>query len=132
MVMFENVKTKDQAVALFDQIGGVGCEIVQSLRSFARYLCHIDDPDKFRYSEENVTSIAGADYYDIISAPADRYEVIGEMLDYIKDSHTYSYSDLLLYARDERPDWFRCLCDSGTYVIKEYLKSFHWTEVKQE
>jgi hypothetical protein len=27
---------------------------------------------------------------------------------------------------EERPDWFKVLCESGTYVIKEYLKSTSW------
>ena len=30
---------------------------------------------------------------------------------------------LLRYARANRPEWFRCLCDNGTYVMKEYCKT---------
>jgi hypothetical protein len=35
----------------------------------------------------------------------------------------YSYAFLLRYARANRPEWFRCLCDNGTYVMKEYCKT---------
>ena len=28
----------------------------------------------------------------------------------------------------ERSDWFRVLCDNGSYVIDMYLKSKHWTD----
>lgn len=34
-----------------------------------------------------------------------------------------SYAFLLRYARANRPEWFRCLCDNGTYVMKEYCKT---------
>ena len=46
MIMFDSVKTREQAQDIFNLIGGVGCEIVQSLRGYARYLCHLDNPDK--------------------------------------------------------------------------------------
>lgn len=123
MIMFDSVKTKEQAVEIFDRIGGVGCQAVQSLRGSARYLCHLDNPEKAQYSTDDVRCFGGADYTDIIGLPIDKYKAIGEMLDYL-DLHTdMTYYDLLMYARQERFDWFRVLCDSGTYVIKECIKS---------
>lgn len=123
MIMFEGVKTREQAQEVFDQIGGVGCEAVQSLRGYARYLCHLDNPDKAQYSTDDVHCFGGADYADIIGLAIDKYKAIGEMLDFCDDNDVLNYCDLLMYARKERFDWFRVLCDSGTYVIKEYMKS---------
>ena len=40
LIMFDGVKTKDQAIDVFDAIHGVGCERVNSIRGYARYLCH--------------------------------------------------------------------------------------------
>lgn len=123
MVMFEGVKTKEQVAEVFDQIGGVGCEAVQSVRGYARYLCHLDNPEKAQYSVDDVRCFGGADYTDIIGLSIDKYKAVGEMLDYL-DLHTdMTYYELLMYARQERFDWFRVLCDSGTYVIKECIKS---------
>lgn len=123
IIMFDSVKTKEQAVEVFKQIGGVGCQVVQSLRGSARYLCHLDNPEKAQYSVDDVRCFGGADYPSIIGLAIDKYKAIGEMLDYL-DLHTdMAYYELLMYARQERFDWFRILCDSGTYVIKEYIKS---------
>lgn len=123
MIMFDSVKTREQAAELFDQIGGVGVEVVQVLRSYARYLCHLDQPDKAQYSVDDVRCFGGADYITLIGMATDKYKAIGEMLDYL-DLHTdMTYYELLMYARQERFDWFRILCDSGTYVIKECIKS---------
>lgn len=127
LIMFDSVKTKDQAEAIFKLIGGVGCEVVQSIRGYARYLCHLDNPEKAQYKQESVRSLCGADYSATIGLVTDKYKAIGEMIDYCKDNNIVSYSDLLEYCRMERFDWFRVLCDNGTVVMKEYLKSKSWT-----
>lgn len=49
--MFDGVKTIEQAKDLFEQIGGVGCEKVNSIRGYARYLCHLDNPEKAQYDQ---------------------------------------------------------------------------------
>lgn len=126
LIMFEGMKSQDQVRELFDQIGGVGLETVNSLRGYARYLCHLDNPDKHQYSPGDVLQFGGVDYIDMIGLPSDRYEVIGEMIDYCEAERIVSYATLLVYARHNRQDWFRILCDSGTLVMKEYLKSFGW------
>ena len=131
LIMYDSVKTKDQAEELFKKIGGVGCEVVQSIRGYARYLCHLDNPEKAQYSQESVRSLCGADYPGTIGLVTDKYKAIGEMIDYCKEYNIYSYSDLLEYCRMERFDWFRVLCDNGTVVMKEYLKSRSWTNQSQ-
>ena len=130
LIMFDSVKTNEQAKEIFDIIGGVGCERVGSLRGYARYLCHLDNPDKAQYSVDEVTCLCGADYISTIGLATDKYKAIGEMIDYCEDNQIYSYSELLKYCRMNRFDWFRVLCDNGTIVMKEYLKSKAWTDTR--
>lgn len=130
MILFDNVKTQDQARAIFDLIGGVGCEIVQSLRGYARYLCHLDNPEKAQYCTDDVRCLCGSDYAGVINLVTDKYRAIRDMIEYILSNNIYSYADLLEYTAQERPEWFRVLCDNGTVVIKEYLKSRSWTNAK--
>lgn len=127
MVMFEGPKTSEQVSKLFDKIGGVGLEVINSLRGYARYLTHMDNPEKHRYSSQDVLSFCGADYDEIIGLPSDKYKVLKEMISWIKESRCYSFSELIDYSAVYRDDWFRVLSDSGTVMIKEYLKSAHWT-----
>jgi hypothetical protein len=127
MIMFDGVKTIEQAAAVFSLISGVGCEKVNSARGYARYLCHMDNPDKHQYALEDVRSLGGADYTSTIGLPTDKYKAISEMIDHVKSNDIVSYSILLEYAQMERYDWFRVLCDNGTVVVKEYLKSRDWT-----
>lgn len=132
MIMFEGVKSLDQAKALFAKIGGVGCEVVNSVRGYARYLCHLDNPEKAQYNAEDVRCFCGSDYIHIIGLATDKYRAIKEIIDFCKGSGIFSYSDLLEYCAESRYDWFRVLCDNGTVVIKEYLKSKYWTYHKDE
>lgn len=132
MIMFEGVKTKEQAEAIFKLIGGVGCEVVNSMRGYGRYLCHLDNPEKAQYKQEDVRCLSGADYIAVIGLVLDKYKAIGEMIDFCQLNDIVSYSDLLEYCRSERFDWFRVLCDNGTVVMKEYLKSKSWTQYQRE
>lgn len=128
IVMFDGKKSIEQARALFNLICGVGCEAVQSIRGYARYLCHLDNPEKAQYSPDDVKALCGSDYMSVCSLVIDKYKAIDEMMDYIDEHHICSYRDLLKFVRKERKDWFRVLCDNGTYVILEYIKSAAWTD----
>ena len=128
MILFDNVKTTDQAQTIFSVIGGVGCEIVQSPRGYARYLCHLDNPEKAQYEPQDVTQYGGADYSATIGLATDKYKAVKEMIYWCMENDVYSYSELLEYAQEERFDWFRVLCDNGTVVMREYLKSRSWTK----
>ena len=128
VIMFDGPKTKKQAELVFKKIGGVGCEVVQSIRGYARYLCHLDNPEKQSYDTALVRSIGGADYMTTIGLVTDKYKAIREMIAFCREYSMTSYADLLEYCSENRSDWFRVLCDNGTVVMKEYLKSRDWTD----
>ena len=127
VIMFDSVKTAEQAIEIFTKIEGVSCEKVNSIRGYARYLCHLDNPEKAQYNQDDVRCLGGADYFATIGLPTDKYKAIKEMIEFCNENGIISYSDLLEYCSVERFDWFRVLCDNGTVVIKEYLKSKRWT-----
>lgn len=113
-------------------IGGVGCEVVNSLRGYARYLVHMDNPEKYQYSVSDVRSLSGAVYSSVVNLASDKYRIIREMVSFCNEQGISSYSVLLEWCMINREDWFQCLCDSGTYVIKEYLKSKTWLIAQEE
>lgn len=130
VIMFEGPKTIEQAKEIFDPIGGVGCEIIKSIRGYARYLCHLDNPEKYQYDESKIIELYGADYKEICLLQSDKYKIIEEILEFIDQEDICSYYDILRYARVNNPSWFRSLLDNSTFVVKEYIKSRYW--VKKE
>ena len=123
MVMYSSVKTKKQAAELRDAIGGVGWENVASARGYARYLCHLDNPEKAQYSPEDVVELGGADYADVIRRATDAVKAVSEMMCYIRENNVLFYSDFVDYCADERPDWFESLVTRNTYAVYTYIKA---------
>lgn len=129
MVMFEGKKTREQAKEIFDAFGGVGLEVVNSLRGYARYLCHLDNPEKAQYKIEDVRCLCGSDYTGTIGLAIDKYKAIREMVEFCKEYNIVRFSQLVEYSMEERFDWFRVLCDS-TYLVKSYLRDKHFAMVE--
>ena len=126
ILMFEGKKSPDDVRLYCEKFGGVGLEVISSLRGHVRYLCHLDDPDKFIYPVEDVRCFCGADFYVYSNLPSKKYDYIGEMIDFCLEKKCYSYCSLLLYAKKNKREWCQCLCDNGTFVMKEFVKSLYW------
>lgn len=127
VLMFDSVKTKEQIQEIISKFNGVGVEQITTIRGYSRYLCHLDDPNKAQYNTADVIQLGGADYISTIGLPTDKYKAIKEMMDFCRENGVLSYADLLDYSSIHHFDWFRVLCDNGTVVMKEYLKSLNWT-----
>ena len=123
ILMFSSVKSYDQAKEIFLELGAVGCEFVQSLRAYCRYLCHLDNPEKYRYNTSDVVTFGGVDYLSICSSASDKFVIIRQILQFIEENDIRFFNDLALYASSENEEWFRVLCDSNTMFISQYLKS---------
>lgn len=126
VLMFEGKKSVEQVKEIFDTINGVGCEVVKSLRGYARYLCHLDNPEKAQYETSDVRCIA-SDYMGTIGLAIDKYVALGEMQDFCDKYDVVSFYILAKYARAHRPDWHRILCDCGSVFMREYLQSRKWS-----
>lgn len=131
MVMYDSVKTTEQARTFFESFGGVGVEVINSVRAYARYLKHLDNPEKHQYNED-VICYGGADYVQAIGTAADKAKSIREMVEWIEGNDIICFADLFVYASINRSDWFDTLINSGAYVIKEYIKSRTWKLHKLE
>lgn len=126
MVMYDGTKSKEQAEAFFASFGGVGCEVVNSARGYGRYLCHLDNPEKAQYDSGKVIAYGGADYQNLIGTMADKAKAIREMIQAIEENDVTCFAEFAFWVSVNRSDWFDCLINSGSYFIKEYIKSRTW------
>lgn len=126
LIMFEGKKSLEQVKEVFDTIAGVGCEVVKSLRGYARYLCHLDNPDKAQYEPSDVRCIA-SDYIGTIGLAIDKYTALAEMQDFCEKYNVTSFYLLAKYAKEYRADWHRILSDCGSVYMREYLQSRKWS-----
>lgn len=126
LIMFAGVKTREQAQAVIDAIGGVGCESVSTVRGYARYLVHADNPEKAQYSKSDVKAFSGADYDAITHLPTDDVKITREMMQFIRANQISSFAQFADICAVEHEDWFTALVTKSTYFIKEYIKSLVW------
>lgn len=126
VLAFNGVKTKEQAQAIFNTIGAINCQPVNDLVGYCRYLIHMDNPEKYQYSANDVKSLCGADWSETIKTSADRYKALSDICDYVASKNIVSYSVLIDSLRTENYQWFKVACDN-TIFLKEYLKSKDWT-----
>lgn len=120
--------TYSNAKSIIEGFGGlIQPKVIGSLRGVCRYLCHMDNPDKAQYSANDVLCFNGADYNEVINIQSDKYIAIEEMQIFCEKYKVVSFNALNRYAREYRhSDWYRCLCDNGAYIMREFLKSLNW------
>lgn len=127
MLMFEGVKSREQVDALLDGVLGPDrvkhYETVNSTRGYARYLCHMDNPEKAQYDRADVVSLGGADYDEIVSLPSDDWAVLDEIFEYLENTGERYYSRFMAYCRAERRDWWKLLIQRHSYVVVSWMKS---------
>ena len=131
MLLFDNTKTPERVRKITESFCGVGLLLVESVSGAARYLCHLDNPDKARYSESDVKELSGADFFDIISIADDRYDTISEILEFCEENNVVSYWEIVAYSRIHRKKWFKLLVSASGRAISDILKSKEWTERTQ-
>lgn len=83
-----------------DALGGVGCQYVDTISGYARYLTHMDDPDKYQYDFNDVLEFGGVRYRDAIKF-AD-----GQLLPY-----SDFYKELKEAIRLTGSNWFSDILD---------------------
>lgn len=135
VLMYQNKKAFWQVDEVFKEIGALNgfqndgksaFMTVDDLRISVRYLCHLDNPEKYRYNEDDVVSIGGADFGAIATLPGDDDECMAEITEWCDDHRVFSYRVLLIYARDNNRKWFRFLNHKGSRHVYQYLKSALW------
>ena len=93
LLMWEGVKSAEQAKEVWDAIKAVPePRPVNSARGYARYLCHLDNPEKHQYSPADVVALGGADWEAVTHLPTDDYAAVKEMCMYIRKNKIYSFA----------------------------------------
>lgn len=122
VLYFDSLKSASQAQVIFDAIGGVGCQSVQSPVSYARYLIHADDPDKYQYAADDVIAY-GLDYMQCsLDEKSLKYLGISDVISYVIENDIQSFSRLLIVSSQLNRHIFETVCDNA-YLVKTFISS---------
>jgi hypothetical protein len=129
VIAFKNPSTYEKACEVFDAIGAVIPPVkeakVKDFRQMARYLCHLDQPDKHRYKMQDVVSIGSIDYATLCMSAADEDEMLDEIFEYMDTYFLDSYPKVVRATREQHPEWKPIVYRKYTRQIAEYAKGLH-------
>jgi len=127
MLMYSGKKSFTQIKEIADKLNAPKPEKVNNAKGMARYFVHLDNPEKYQYSKDDIRVYGGADIKQHLTSVSEqkneRYNGIAEMCDFVDGQKIIEFADLMAYARVHRFDWFELLCDNSAYVIGAYIKS---------
>lgn len=125
VLTFEGKKSYEQICELLRPLNGPIPQRCHDVRGAVRYFAHLDNPEKYQYDPCDIVGHGG---FDIAAAlqptSSQRYELLNEMMDFVRSNGLVEFQDLCDYARSERrSDWFPMLCDNSTFIMQQYIKS---------
>lgn len=125
LVMFEGNKSFEQVKGLTDRLNATIPQKCASAKGLVRYMAHLDNPEKVQYDRGAIIGHGGVDVAEYLKPTSStRYQLIGEMMDFVRDNDITELEDLAYYARVERfDDWFPLLCDNSAYIMGEFIRS---------
>lgn len=97
---------------------------LEQIRGYYRYLTHKDNPEKYQYSENDITTINGFDITEFIEITKSEVLAIKSKLQtLIRELNITEYADLLDYIQDngEKSDYD--VASSNTIFFNTYIKS---------
>jgi len=74
---------------------------------------------------EKIKQAGGVDVAFYLKATAsNRYEMIAEMIEYIRENEVIEFIDFMgICMTEHRDDWFPLICDSSAFIIDMVIKS---------
>ena len=105
---------------------------LEQIRGYYRYFTHLDNPEKYQYNTDEITTINGFDinnYIEMTYTEVSRYLL--ELQNIIREKHIQEYSDLidLCFENDLKELWD--VARNHTLFLNTYISSRRY-KTKQE
>lgn len=116
MIAFDGPATYNQAYTVSKElVFGTPPFRVFSARAMVQYFCHINNPDKYRYNEEDIQAYHGLDIESLLLKSDSYYRKVSDQIDdFILENSIDEYYELLLICKQHdqgsiEPDWTYCV-----------------------
>jgi hypothetical protein len=125
LLIFGGVKSYEQVVSIAESVNAPIPQRCHNAKASVRYMAHLDHADKHKYPTSEIIGHGGADVSEFLRPSAsERYTLIQEMINFIKENQITEFQDLVDYSITNRiDDWFPLLCDNSTLFVDKYIKS---------
>lgn len=132
LILFGRQVKSNYAQRVADALGAANryWETVPYRHGYARYMCHLDNPEKYQYSPDDVICFGGADYIEFavnnVEKSKIKNEILIDIIQMVRKSNVHSYAMVVNYAIDSgNMEWLSILRQNGAFIA-EYIKSAEW------
>ena len=123
----DSQKSYQQVKEYVDYIGSVGCFYCTTFRGYSRYLCHLDNPEKYQYDINDVFQIGDTNYFDVISSASDLIQLMGEICEFCYNFEIFDFSYIVLWSyHHNKLDWLQTLRNQALF-FRTYLQSLKYS-----
>lgn len=130
VIMSDGPITQKRANEIIEPFCGTkSAEYIRSLRGYARYLAHLDDPQKVQYDPADIIALSGANIEDALRinlSDNDKYRIIGEIIHHCEEAEICELSALTKYSMTEHEDWLPVIVEKS-YFITQFLASLRYS-----
>ncbi|WP_153832141.1 Rep family protein [Fundicoccus ignavus] len=105
---------------------------VGSGRGMIRYFIHLDNPEKYQYSRDEIVAHCGADvesYFELTKT--NKLNVMKDIITYIYENKIDNYADFLMICIQHSDDWFDVATNYNTLAINKMIDGM-WLKKKNE
>lgn len=122
LMSFDGPVTFNHVRKITDKLNSPIPQKVGSSKGMVRYFIHMDNPEKYQYSIDDVVGHNGADiasYFEL--SATNRLTIMKDIVSYIYDNRIDNFADFLMLCIQENDDWFNVAVNSNTLAINKML-----------
>jgi len=131
---FEGKKSVAQIIEMLEPLDIKHVEIVNSKASYMRYLCHLDDPDKYQYPTSEIKALGGIviDLARVITKE-ERSRILKDMTSFIRKERVRELEKLMEFIEiNILDDWFDVATNSHTMYLTKLIASVRHSGVNSD
>ena len=124
LIRYEGPTTFTHVKELTERVGGTIPVKIESARGMYRYHIHLDNPEKFQYSDRDRILLNGFNTDNLASfteAEFDTYE--NEIIDFIEEYNITEYYQLISVLKIKFPTSLLKVAKKRTVMLNAYIKS---------
>ena len=122
LLTFDGPVTEKQVIKLIDPLNTPLPKKVGSARGLVRYMAHLDNPEKYQYSRDEIIGHCGADvesYFELTKT--NKISLMKDIITYIYDNQIDNYADFLMICIYHSDDWFDIAINYNTLAINKMI-----------
>lgn len=122
MLCFDGPVTDKQVKKIIEPLNSPEPKKVGSSRGLVRYMVHLDNPEKYQYSIDQIIGHNGVDVADyFVMTATNKLAIMKDMIHYIYENKVDNYADFLMICIEESDDWFDVAVNSNTLALNKMI-----------